>query len=94
MELKEELKAVESAVEKVEEVVKAALVAITGDEKFSLRDIELEYLKSQMEMQRLTKIAENKGTEYKTLVEGLFKKYSLDKAEYVFDGAKLAFTKI
>ncbi len=98
MELKEELKAVENAVEgevkKIEEAVKAAIVSLTGDEKFALRDIELEYLKTQMEIQRLTKVAEPKAKQYQEVVEGLMQKYALSKAEYVFDAAKLAFTKI
>lgn len=109
MELEKELKAVETAVEsevvKVEDAVvkvaeevktevKAALVALTGDEKFLLRDTELEYLKAQMEIQRLTRVAEAKGLEYRNAVDSFLKKYALDKAEYIFDGAKLAFTKI
>jgi hypothetical protein len=80
--------------EKVVEVVKAAVVQIATEEKLVLREAELEYLKSQMEIQRLSKIAEAKSTEYQNTVSGLFKKYVLDKAEYVFDGSINAFKKL
>lgn len=92
--VKGEAKKVEEAVVAKVEEVKAAIVSLTGDEKFLLRDIELEYLKAQMEIQRLSKITESKSKDYQTAVDGLLKKYLLDKAEYIFDGTKLAFNKI
>ena len=86
---------VKSAVEtKVEEVVKAAKVDITAEEKLFLREAELEYLKAQMEIQRLSKLAEAKSKSYTDYIESLFVKYSLTKAEYVFDGAVNAFKKL
>jgi len=84
-------KAVET---KVEEVVKAALVNIVADEKLFLREAELEYLKAQMEIQRLSKLAEAKSKAYTDYIENLFVKYALTKAEYVFDGAVNAFKKL
>lgn len=84
-------KAVET---KVEEVVKAALVNIVADEKLFLREAELEFLKAQMEIQRLSKVAEAKSKSYTDYIESLFVKYGLTKAEYMFDGAVNAFKKL
>ena len=109
MSIETEVKAVETAVEgevvkiegevkaeaaKVEEKAKAALVQVSTDEKLFLRETELEFLKTQMEIQRLSKIAETKSKQYADYVEGLFKKYLLEKAEYVFDGAVNVFKKL
>jgi hypothetical protein len=84
----------EAVVAKVEEVVKAALVNIVADEKLFLREAELEFLKAQMEIQRLSKIAEAKSKSYTDYIESLFVKYGLTKVEYVFDGAINAFKKL
>ena len=85
---------VEAVVEKVEAVVKAALVNIVADEKLFLREAELEFLKAQMEIQRLSKLAEAKSKSYTDYIESLFVKYGLTKTEYVFDGAINAFKKL
>jgi hypothetical protein len=84
----------EAVVAKVEEKVKAAIVEIKAEEQLVLRNAELEFLKSQMEIQRLSKIAEAKSKEYTTYVEQLFVKYGVTKAEYVFDGTVNAFKKL
>lgn len=97
-----EVKAVETKVEtvaeavvaKVEEKIKAALVNIVADEKLFLREAELEFLKAQMEIQRLSKVAEAKSKSYTDYIESLFVKYGLTKAEYMFDGAVNAFKKL
>ena len=78
----------------VAKVEKAAVVQTTTDEKLFLREAELEYLKAQMEMQRLSKIAESKSKAYMGFIEGLYKKYAITKAEYVFDGGVNAFKAI
>lgn len=83
-----------AVVEKVEAVVKAALVNIVADEKLFLREAELEFLKIQVEIQRLSKAAEAKSKSYTDYVEQLFVKYALTKLEYVFDGAVNAFKKL
>jgi nucleoid-associated protein YgaU len=83
-----------AVVEKVEEKVKAALVNVVTDEKLFLREAELEFLKAQMEIQRLQKIADAKSKAYTEFVENLFVKYGLSKAEYVFDGAVNVFKKL
>jgi hypothetical protein len=80
--------------EKVVAVVKAALVNIVVDEKLFLRETELEFLKAQMEIQRLTKVAEAKSKSYTDYIDNLFVKYGLTKVEYAFDGAVNAFKKL
>jgi ATP/maltotriose-dependent transcriptional regulator MalT len=93
-----EVKTVAAAVvaeaKKVEGEVKAALVRTTTDEQLFLREAELEFLKAQMEIQRLQNIADTKSKAYTAFVENLFTKYALSKAEYVFDGAVNVFKKL
>lgn len=74
--------------------VNAAFVNISTEEKLVLREAELEYVKAQMEIQRLTKITETKTKEYTTFIESLLKKYTLDKGKYVFDAVINAFKKL
>jgi|SRR5271166_5248138 len=83
-----------AAVAEVAKEVKAATVAITSDEKLWLADTELEFLKVQAEIKRLTELAEGKQKAYTTYVENLFNKYAVTKAEYVFDGAVRLFKKL
>ena len=85
---------VETVAKEVVEKVKEALVSINAEEKLVLREAELDYLKAQMEIQRLSKITEAKSKEYQTYIEGLFKKYALDKATYMFDAAVNQFKKL
>ena len=80
--------------EKVVAVVKPALVNIVAEEKLFLREVELEFLKAQMEIQRITKLAEAKSKSYTDYIESLFVKYGVTKAEYVFDGTVNAFKKL
>ena len=97
-----EVKAVETKVEtvaeavvaKVEEKIKAAIVEIKAEEQLVLRTLELDFLKLQMELQRLSKLAEEKSKTYQTTVEGLFSTYIISKAEYVFDGVTNTFKKL
>lgn len=91
-------KAVEGEVKTVAEAVvaevKKAVVNIKAEEELVLRNAELTYLKTQMEMQRLQKIAEDESKKYQTYVEILFKTYGLDKLSYMFDGTVNAFKAI
>jgi hypothetical protein len=86
-----EVKAVE---EKVVEKVEAAFVTITSDEKLFLREAELEYLKATMEIQRLQTIVQAKSKDYQAYIDGLVKKYAIDKAKYMFDGTVALFKKL
>ena len=85
---------VKAEVVKVEEAVKAKIVNIKAEEKLVLADLELEFLKAQTEIQRLSKIAEEKSKAYQAYIEGLYTTYGVTKAEYVFDGATNAFKKL
>jgi uncharacterized protein YqgV (UPF0045/DUF77 family) len=85
---------IESVVPKVEEAVKALEVKIVAEESLFLREAELEFLKLQMEIQRLSKLAETKSKSYVDYVEQLFVKYGLTKLEYVFNGAVNTFKKL
>ena len=78
---------VKAEVVKVEGAVKAKIVNIKAEEKLVLADLELEFLKAQTEIQRLSKIAEEKSKAYQAYIEGLYTTYGVTKAEYVFDGA-------
>ena len=97
-EVKSVAEAVVAEVKKIEgEVVakeKATVVEIKAEEKLVLRELELEFLKSQMEIQRLSKLAEEKSKTYTAYIENLYKTYVITKAEYVFDGAVNSFKKL
>ena len=97
-EVKSVAEAVVAEVKKVEgEVVakeKAAVIKLKAEEALILREAELDFLKANMEIQRLTKIAEAKSKTYQEYVESLFKQYILDKASYIFDGAANVFKKL
>jgi hypothetical protein len=93
-EAKSVVEKIEGEVVKAEEAVKAALVNITAEEKLFLREAELEYLKAQLEIQRLSKITETKSKQYTDYIEGLFKKYALEKTSYIFDAAVAQFKKL
>ena len=81
-------------VEKVKAAVKKAVVEISTEEKLFLSDAELEFMKANLEIQRLTKITEAKSKSYQEYVEKLFSKYLISKTEYVFDGAVRIFKKL
>ena len=83
-------KEVEAVVEKVE----AAVIEIKAEERLFLRECELEFLKSQVELQRLQKVAETKTKEYQSFVEKLVARYLIDKSKYVFDGVTNTFKKL
>jgi hypothetical protein len=85
---------VKADVAKVEEKVKAALVEVSTEDKLYLRSTELEFLKMQMEIQRITKLAEDKSKGYAEYIEKMFVAYAVSKAEYVFDGAVNVFKKL
>lgn len=93
-ETKQAVAEVKEVAPKVEEKVKAAIVDIATEEKLFLREAELEYLKAQMEIQRLQKITETKSKEYQAYIQSLLNKYALSKAEYIFDATVNAFKKL
>lgn len=96
-EVVEEVKAVEAEVVKVAEEVKAEAVKLTqeltAEEKLGIRELENEYLKAQMEIQRLSQITQGAQKKFTETVDSLVKKYGVSPAEWVFDNLKLVFTR-
>jgi type IV secretory pathway VirB4 component len=95
--VKEEVKAVEAEVVKVVEAVlpeaKKLTQEITAEEKLAIREIENLYLKTQMEIQRLSQITQKAQQDFTKTIEDLVKKYVVSPAEWVFDNLKLQFTR-
>jgi type IV secretory pathway VirB4 component len=93
--------AVEAEVVKVAEEVKAEVVKaverftqeITAEEKLVIREIENEYLKAQMEIQRLSQITQGAQKKFTDTVDSLVKKYAVSPAEWLFDNISLQFKK-
>jgi hypothetical protein len=71
-----------------------AVVDTSAEEKLTLVETELDYLKAVMETQRLQKIIEEKAKAYPAIVDSLLKKYGLDKSKYTFDATSKSFRKI
>jgi hypothetical protein len=92
-----EVQKVEAAVKAIEaKVVKfaeGARVEISVEEKFFVTKMENEFLKSQLEIQRLTKIVENTQKQYVAFLEGLTKKYAINPLTHMFNNIELVFTK-
>jgi uncharacterized protein YeeX (DUF496 family) len=86
----EVIKETEAKVEKIEQAIR---VEISDAEKLVVRNLENEFLKAQMEMQRLTATLKNIQEQFPKLVDTYVKKYALDPAVYVFDAVELAFKK-
>ncbi len=85
-----EAKKVEAVVEKVVEKV---LQELTTEEKLFIREIENNYLKTQMEINRLSQITQTAQRNYTVKVEELTKKYVVDPATWIFDNVELIFRK-
>ena len=85
-----EAKAVEVAVEKAVEKV---LQELSTEEQLFIRNVENEYLKASMELQRLQQVTQNCQKQFQAKVEELTKKYALSPLEWVFDTVALSFKK-
>jgi uncharacterized protein YeeX (DUF496 family) len=90
----EAVKLVEEAKAVVTPEAKKIETKLSAEEALVLRTAEVDYLKSTMEIQRLTKITEEKAKQYQTAVDGYLVKRGISKAEYLFDGIALEFKKI
>ena len=90
----EEVKAeVVKVIEAVVPEVKKMIQELTAEEKLGIREIENEYLKAQMEIQRLSQITQGAQKKFTDTVESLVKKYGVAPTEWVFDNLKLQFTR-
>lgn len=84
---------VEAVVEKVEAVAEKVLQELSAEEKLAIREIEVNFLKAQAEIQRLTQITQKAQTDFTAIVETLTKKYAINPAAWVFDNVTLVFRK-
>ena len=85
--------AVEKVEAAVEKVVEKVLQELTADEKLAIREIENGYLKTQMEINRLSQITQKAQKDFTDKVEFLTKKYAVDPATWIFDNVELIFRK-
>ncbi len=89
----EVVKVVEGVAAAVKTEVKKTVQELTAEEKLAIREIENEYLKAQMEIQRISQITQGAQKKFTDTVESLVKKYGVTPAEWVFDNVKLIFTR-
>jgi type IV secretory pathway VirB4 component len=86
---------VKQEVVKVAEEVKAEVVKavqeLSAEEKLGIREIENEYLKAQIEINRLSQITQKAQKSFTDTVESLTKKYAVDPANWLFDNVSLTF---
>lgn len=100
-EVEKEVKAAEAKVEEVVSEVKAEVVKgmekvrqeLTDTEKLAIREIENSYLKTTMEIQRLSQITQKAQQDFTKKVEELTKQYAIDPALWLFDNVALEFRK-
>jgi hypothetical protein len=101
-EVKEVVSEVKAKVEKavtamIPEVVKGEAPAkklvqeLTAEEKLVIRDIELEYLKAQMQINQLSQTTQSAQKKFTSMIEDLSKKYLINPAEMMFDNVELKF---
>jgi hypothetical protein len=70
---------------------KPANVAITTEEKLTLREIENEFLKVKIDIDQLTPKLQGAQKKFVATVDALVLKYKIDKTKMQFDGAALEF---
>jgi hypothetical protein len=70
---------------------KPANVAITTEEKLTLREIENEFLKVKIDIDQLTPKLQGAQKKFVATVDALVLKYKIDKTKMQFDGASLEF---
>jgi type IV secretory pathway VirB4 component len=96
-EVEANVKAMEAEAVKVVEAivpeVKKMIQELTAEEKLVIREIENEYLKAQMEIQRLSQTTQGAQKKFTDFVESLVKKYVVNPTEWTFDNLKLVFTR-
>jgi len=91
-EVKQEIvKVAEEVKAEVVKVVEKATQELSAEEKLVIREIENEYLKAQIEINRLSQITQKAQKSFTDTVEGLVKKYAVSSAEWVFDNVSLTF---
>lgn len=91
-EVKAEPKAVAKTSKKADVKAKVAPreVPIKADEKLALRDMELNFLKAQSQVQNLTHSMQDTQRNFTQFVENLAKTYNIDTQLYIFDAVSLS----
>ena len=89
-------KAAEAAVENTVAEVKAEItrIEISVEEKLNIRNIENDFLKQTMEIQRLQASSAQLQKQFPAYIESLVKKYSVDVKKFNFDAVTLGFNKL
>src|SRR5258708_1886119 len=87
----EVVKFAEEVKAEVSKVVDKVVQEISAEEKLVIREIENEYLKAQIEINRLSQITQNAQKRFTDTVEGLVKRYAVSPAEWIFDNVSLTF---
>ena len=85
-----EAQKIEAAVVKFAE---GARIEISTEEKLFGAKLENEFLRANMEIQRLTKIVENAQKQFPQFIEGLVKKYAINPATHQFHNIEQVFVK-
>ena len=91
-----DVKAVEATVENTVAEAKAEItrIEISVEEKLNIRNIENDFLKQTMEIQRLQASSAQLQKQFPAYIDSLVKKYSVDTKLFNFDAVTLGFTKL
>jgi mannose-6-phosphate isomerase class I len=80
-----EVKAIEAEIKTIE---------ISTEEKLNLRNLENDFLKNTLEMQRLQGLLSTTQKQFPSYIQSLAKKYSVDEKLFQFDAIKQVFSKL
>jgi flavin-dependent dehydrogenase len=80
-----EVKAIEAEIKAIE---------ISTEEKLNLRNLENDFLKNTLEMQRLQGLLSTTQKQFPAYIQSLAKKYSVDEKLFQFDAIKQVFSKL
>jgi len=70
-----------------------AVIELTAEEKFKIRDLETSFLKAQIEIERLQKTQKEVQDKFIPTINELTAKYGVSTADYQFDAVSLTFRK-
>lgn len=83
-----EVPKVDAPVETKKEEPLPDVIETTTDEKLQSARLELSFLKTQQEIERLKQVAANIQRGYPQFVDNLANKYKVDKTQYSFDAVE------
>lgn len=79
-------------VKTIEAEIKA--IEISTEEKLNLRNLENDFLKNTLELQRLQQALSTTQKQFPAYIQSLAKKYSVDEKLFQFDAIKQVFSKL